>query len=156
MHFGRPPAQCRFLSVRDALIRTVLVMVASLLPVTGCKEQLESRYPSVKTAVQAGAFKRGWLPTVLQPDATDMREWHDLDSSEVRGRFALNDSVLNRLQSACKESLEEPPVGTGPSWWLHTNLDGKIAASFHVVRCDNFFVSTDRENGIGYFWTKGR
>jgi hypothetical protein len=41
--------------------------------VTGCKEQLESRYPTVNAAAQAGAFKRGWLPGVLQPDAADMR-----------------------------------------------------------------------------------
>lgn len=131
-------------------------MIASLLLVTGCKEQLESRYPTVNTAAQTGAFKRGWLPGVLQPDATDMREWHDLDSNEVRGRFALNDSVLHRLPSDCKESQEEPPTGTDPSWWLHTRVGGETAASLHVVRCDNFFVSMDRANGVGYFWLNSR
>jgi hypothetical protein len=142
--------------VRDALIRPVLVMIVSVLFVTGCKEQLESHYPTVNTAAQAGAFKRGWLPGVLQPDATDMREWHDLDSNEVLGRFALNDSVLHRLQSDCKASQEEPPNSTDPSWWPYTSVQGETAASFHVVRCDNFFVSTDRANGVGYFWANGR
>ncbi|MEA2259755.1 MAG: hypothetical protein QOJ51_2580 [Acidobacteriaceae bacterium] len=80
--------------MRDAFVRTVLVMVATVLLVTGCKEDFESRYPTVEAAAQAGAFKRGWLPAVLQPDATEIQEWHDLDSNKVRGRFALNDSVL--------------------------------------------------------------
>ena len=154
MHLDHPPVRCR-LAVRDALIRTVLVMIASVSLVTGCKEQLESHYPTVNAAAQAGAFKRGWLPGVLQPDATDMREWHDLDSNEVRGRFALNDSVLHRLQSDCRESQEKPPTGTGPSWWPHT-VDGATAASRHVVRCDNFFVSTYQASGVGYFWANGR
>jgi hypothetical protein len=155
-HYDQPPVPCKVLAVRDAPIPTVLVMVASLLLMTGCKEQLESHYLTVNAATQAGAFKRGWLPAVLQPDGTDMREWHDLDSNEVRGRFALNDSVLHRLQSDCEESQEKPPTDNGPIWWLHTSLDGKTAPNFHVLRCDNFLVSTDRANGVGYFWANGR
>ncbi len=85
MHFHEPPVRLKFLAVRDTLIRTVLVTIASVLLVTGCKEQLESHYPTVNAAAHAGAFERGWLPGVLQPDATDIREWHDLDSDEVRG-----------------------------------------------------------------------
>jgi hypothetical protein len=63
----------------------VLVKIASVLLVTGCKEQLELRDPTVNAAPKAGAFKRGWLPGVLQSDAADMREWRDLDSNEVLG-----------------------------------------------------------------------
>jgi hypothetical protein len=150
------PVQCRFLAVRDTLTQTVLVVIASVLLVTGCKEQVESHYPTVHAASEAGAFDRGWLPGVLQPDTTDIREWHDLDSNEVVGRFALNDSVLHRLQSNCKESQGKPPTTPGPSWWPHTSVDGDNTGSFHVVRCEKFFVSTDRAIGVGYFWANGR
>jgi hypothetical protein len=132
------------------------VLIAILLLVTGCKEQVESHYPTVNAAAQAGAFKRGWLPGVLQPDATDIREWHDLDSNEVVGQFVLNDSLLHHLQSDCIESEGKPPNIPGQSWRAHTSVDGATAAGFHVVRCDNFFVSTDRANGVGYFWANGR
>jgi hypothetical protein len=138
--------------VRDAFVRTVLVMVATVLLVTGCKEDFESRYPTVEAAAQAGAFKRGWLPAVLQPDATEIQEWHDLDSNKVRGRFALNDSLLYRLQRYCKVSEQETPIGSGPSWWPNGDSRGKSAANFHVVRCGDYFVATDRENRVGYFW----
>jgi hypothetical protein len=67
MHFDQPPVRCRSLAVRDALIRTVLVMIVSVLFVTGCKEQLESHYPTVNAAAQAGAFKRGWLCSNRMP-----------------------------------------------------------------------------------------
>src|SRR5579863_1483229 len=90
-------------------------MVASVLVVVGCKEQIESHYPTVNAATEAGAFNRGWLPAVLQPDGTALQEWHDLDSNEVRGRFALNDSLLHRLQSDCEESQEKPPTDHGPN-----------------------------------------
>ena len=86
-------------------------MIVSVLLVTGCKEQLESRYPTVNASAQARAFKRGWLPGVLQPDAADMREWHDLASNELRELFALNDSVLHSLQSDCKDRKSNYPRG---------------------------------------------
>ncbi len=138
------------------MIRMMLLIVATVLAVAGCREQLESRYPTADAAAQAGAFQRGWLPAVLQPDATEIQEWHDFDSNKVRGRFALNASVLNRLQRDCQQSQEKPPLGTGPTWWLQTDVGKPSMTQLQVVRCDDFFVLTDRGNRVGYFWESRR
>jgi hypothetical protein len=45
IHFDQPPVRCRFLAVRDAWIRMVLVMIASVLLVTGCKNNSNHATP---------------------------------------------------------------------------------------------------------------
>ena len=42
--------------------------------------------PFRAAAVTAGEFDRGWLPDVLKPDVTNIGEWHDIASNEVRGK----------------------------------------------------------------------
>src|ERR1700722_19328666 len=90
------------LIVTSALVRRLLPMIVVVGIMCACREKFESQYPSAADAAKAGEFDRGWLPEVLKPDAMNIREWHDIASNEVRGRFALNERVLNRLQSSCK------------------------------------------------------
>src|SRR5258707_8323883 len=83
-----------------------LVIVAGIM--CACTEKFESRYPSAAAAANAGAFDHGWLPDVLKPDVMNIREWHDIASNEVRGRFALNERVLKSLQSSCRPDMDVP------------------------------------------------
>jgi hypothetical protein len=144
------------LVVKSTIALTVVVMVAAVVVMSGCNEQLEKHYPTAATAAQAGAFDHGWIPRVLQPDVTDIREWHDLDTNEVRGRFAPNDSVLNRLQSTCKQGGDLPRrVRSAPNWWPDSVNNGGSAKNTPVFHCDNFFITTDTQKATGYFWTNG-
>ena len=121
---------------------------------SGCKEKFESYYPSAATAVKAGAFDHGWLPDVLKPDVMNIREWHDVASNEVRGSFALNERVLNSLQSSCKPSKDVPrKTWSMPEWFPFSITRGDAGAhGMRIFRCDDFFIAADRTAAAGYFW----
>ena len=136
----------------NTLIRKVVLTAASTLLVTGCNELRESHYATSDAATKAGAFERGWLPVVLQPDITDIREWHDLDSNQVRGLFTINHTVLVRMQSECKKSSEVPPIEPAPEWWPRSKSEGEAETGVLVVHCGEFFVAIDGANRTGYFW----
>jgi len=132
----------------------LLVIVAGIM--SGCEEKFESYYPSATAAAKAGVFDHGWLPGVLKPDVMNIREWHDIASSEVRGRFALNERVLNSLQSACKPAMDVPrKTWSMPEWFPASIARGDaVVHGMRIFRCDDFFVAVDTAAAAGYFWTK--
>lgn len=130
-------------------MRAAILIVGCGLFLIGCNETPETQYATASAAAQDQAFERGWMPPVLQPDVTDIHETHDIDSNRVVGQFALNGSVLERLQSSCKHASSDPP--SIPAKWL-PHVSSERLRTLEVVRCDNFFVATDMKNRIGYFW----
>jgi hypothetical protein len=140
----------------NTLIRKIVVTITSALLLTSCDERRKSHYPTADAATKAGAFERGWLPVVLQPDLTDIREWHDLNSNDVRGRFTINHVVLLRMQSECKKSSEIPPIELAPEWWPRSISEGEAETGVRVVHCREFFVAIDAANRTGYFWDDHR
>jgi hypothetical protein len=144
------------LIVTSALVRRLLPMIVVVGIMCACREKFESQYPSAADAAKAGEFDRGWLPEVLKPDAMNIREWHDIASNEVRGRFALNERVLNRLQSSCKPRMDVPrKTWSMPDWFPDSIARGNEAAhGMRVFRCDDFFIAVDTAATTGYFWTK--
>jgi hypothetical protein len=92
-----------------------------------CDETPTSRYPTTEAATKDGAFRRGWLPEILQPDATDIYESHDIDSNRGYGSFALNSQLIQRLKSECRQLN---------------------ATEF---RCKEFQISVDLDKGSGSF-----
>jgi hypothetical protein len=140
--------------VATAIIRRLwlLIIVAGIM--SACQEKFESRYPSATAADKAGAFDHGRIPDLLKPDVTDIREWYDIASSEVRGRFALNPGVLNRLKSSCTPATDVPRrTRSMPGWFPVSITSGDAAAQgMSVFRCTDFFVATDKSAAAGYFW----
>jgi hypothetical protein len=111
-----------------ALRRRLILMIAiSCVLIAGCDEKFESHFPTAAAASEAGEFTRGWLPEVLRPDATDIYEWHDLDSNRGGGRFSVNPSLVHRIESDCQRTSKTE------------------------FRCDEFWISVDSEKGIGRF-----
>jgi len=130
-------------------MRAGILIVGCGLFLIGCNETPQTHYATVSAAVQDRAFERGVLPTVLQPDVTDIHEMHDIDSNRVVGQFALNGAVQERLQSSCKRASSDPPH-IPSDWFPHVSRER--LRTLEVVRCDDFFVATDTRNRIGYFW----
>ena len=114
-----------------------LALTISSLFVAGCDKKFDSHFPTAAAASQAGEFTRGWLPDILQPDATDIHEWHDLDSNRCEGQFSLNDNLVRRVQKECKSTREVPMNAT-------------------EFRCGDFLVSLDLEKRTGNFQSNGR
>jgi hypothetical protein len=140
--------------VNSTVIRKLSLLVIVVGTMNGCKEKVESNYPSVAIAVKDGAFDRGWLPELLKPDVVNIWEWHDIASNEVRGRFALNERVLNRLQSTCKPAVDAPRKSWSMPDWFPESIPHGVAEAhgMRIFRCDNFFIAADAATEAGYFW----
>ena len=140
--------------VNNAVIRRLSLLVIFVGTMSGCKEKFESNYSSVAIAVKDGAFDRGWLPELLKPDVVNIREWHDIASNEIRGRFALNRRVLDSLQSTCKPAVDVPrKTWSMPEWFPESIPHGNAEAhGMRIFRCKNFFIAADAVAQAGYFW----
>jgi hypothetical protein len=138
------------------MIRRFLLVALISGTMCACKEKFESSYSSAADAGKLGAFDHGWLPEVLKPDVMNIREWHDIASNEVRGKFALNTRVVNTLQSSCKSDMDIPrKTWSMPDWFPASIYRGNAAADgMRIFRCDEFFVAVDTGASSGYFWTK--
>jgi hypothetical protein len=95
-------------------------------------EKFESHYPSAADAVKAGEFDRGWLPDVLKPDATNIREWHDIASNEVRGKFAVNERIVKSLQTTCKLGSDVPRKTWSMPAWFPVNLKWRGSRTWYA------------------------
>jgi len=87
-------------------MRRLLLVITLVVFMCACEEKFETYYSSATAAAKAGEFDRGWLPDLLKPDVMDIRLWYDIDSNEVRGRFALNERVVRSLGSRCEPGNE--------------------------------------------------
>ena len=144
------------LIVTRSIMRRLLPLIV-LSAVTGaCKEKFESHYSSAVDAAKAGEFDRGWLPEVLKPDTMDIREWHDVASNEVRGRFVLNARVVNSLKASCEPGMDVPrKTWSMPKWFPDPITRGDARSrGMQFFRCDDFFIAIDTRGTSGYFWTK--
>jgi hypothetical protein len=144
------------LVVPAAITRRFLLLIVVTGIMCACREKFESHYPSAADATKAGEFDRGWLPVVLKPEVVGISEWHNIASNEVRGKFDLNERVLNSLQSSCKSDMDVPrKTRSMPEWFPDSITQGKaVAYGMEVFRCDDFFVAVDTRTATGYFWTK--
>src|SRR6266496_2797965 len=140
--------RCKVEAVRGKRLRVFAAITIGSIFAVGCNEVSESHYSTAAAAAQAGAFTRGWLPDLLQPDVLDIYESHDLDSSEVEGRFALNDGVIHRIQSGCRTSMKIPERARSAL--------SATPSSANAVRCGDFLVTIDTAKRTGYFWSNGR
>jgi len=140
--------------VTSEIILKLSFLVIVVATMSACQEEFETHYPSAADAAKAGEFDRGWLPELLKPDAADIREWHDIDSNEVRGKFAMNARIHGILESSCSSAKDLPrKTWFMPSWFPSSIYRGDAAAhDIQIFRCNNFFVAEDKTAAVGYFW----
>jgi hypothetical protein len=92
----------------------------------------------------------------LSLEVAQISEWHDIDSNEVRGRFAGNREILNRVRSSCAMSADLPRRTSSMPYWFPAAIYGGEAAKegMAIFRCDEFFVAINQQTEKGYFWSK--
>ena len=86
----------------------VLLCVA-LISFAGCSERELSVYSTIGDARQDGALARGWLPDYIPESATNIREFHFVDSSESWTSFECPDECMRALNTAAKPVDLAPP-----------------------------------------------
>lgn len=99
-----------------------------LLSMAACNDEFEASYATSDEARKAGAFDRGWLPSLVPASAEDIKERHNIDTNEVAGSFRAPPSdlqiLLTRLEPvAHADSIRGPRIQ--PVWWA-PSLAGEI------------------------------
>jgi hypothetical protein len=116
------------------VLLSLLVAIAAAGCVGPFSELKERRHPSASAA--RAADPSGWIPDILPPDATDIREPHTADSIRAWGCFSTRsaDSVRALLgRNHAQPSVG--PIGTRPaeifrdfSWWPESMNAGPVEA----------------------------
>jgi hypothetical protein len=129
------------------------VVVSALLGLAACSETFDSTYATFSEAQREGATIRGWVPAWLPPNATNIREVHDIDTN----RFMLGFTVAKRP----KVTLPNDCVRIGPraaakppfrrQWWPSDVPANPLATHRHsFFKCNDRFVDcNDRFSAEG-------
>lgn len=89
-------------------------------------EDSETHYAGVAAARADGAFARGWLPEILPDDATDIWEFHNIDTNLTWACFNTphGPGVVRTLLAQRGAARTSGPIHTGPTrflrvrpWW---------------------------------------
>lgn len=105
------------------------------ISVTACSwETLDSSYETAKAAIDAGMVEKGWVPAWVPPDATDLREVHNIDSNASELSFAKPTIRELRLPTDCKQvaHADVVPPWIVRDWWPD---DDVLARSYTFFRC---------------------
>jgi hypothetical protein len=81
-----------------------LFVILSLLTLSGCRDEITTRFATLADAKAKEAFVRGWLPPILPDSATSIVERNNLDLNTGMGSFdydsAERSRYINRLTEA--------------------------------------------------------
>jgi hypothetical protein len=103
-----------------------LVAILSLLTLTGCSDEITTRFATLADAKAKEAFARGWLPPILPDSATSIVERNNLDLNTGTGSFdydlAERSEYVKRLTEAgalsrTEENSDILSVTTDSSRW---------------------------------------
>ena len=133
-----------------------LAISASLL-CCGCDNldlEKDAAYQDMRAAIADGAVTRGWIPSWVPNNATNLREAHDLDTSESLLLFHVPASSQMALPESCKpvaaESIATPNLER--DWWP---LDETSRKSYRLHQCSqaapNEFVAVN-SSGLVLHW----
>jgi hypothetical protein len=102
---------------------TIAFAVVQLGCVGPFSEDFEARYATVAAARQSDAIgDHRWIPAILPETATDIVEFHNIDTNATWGCFRLNggaDQLISLVRAkAARES--KGAVSGGPRQWFRT------------------------------------
>jgi hypothetical protein len=128
----------------------------ALLSFIACDENKESHYSSSEQAASDHAFERGWLPEELRRGATNISEFHDLDSNRGGASFDYSPPLIERLEKSCSKIPPNQKVSSPLGWprIVQTQPTSAELSSRGVTafQCGSFTVLLDTTNGTGSLW----
>ena len=142
------------------------LLLALLVGASGCSEVMGASYATYGDAERAGAVARGWIPSFVPRSATDIREVHDLDTSEqwLRFRVPVGDTSVAigaapLPLSDARRSARKPPPAVGP--WLPELRDPPLITPRAGVRAYRHrgpgpgarCVALDTRENLAYAWS---
>ena len=73
----------------DNISRSLMLVVLTTLTCSCTDDVLDASYASQAEAVAAGATERGWIPSWIPPQASDIHEVHNVDTNASALAFRL-------------------------------------------------------------------
>ena len=119
-------------------MRNQFVVMILCCALTGCGEDVESHYASYSELQAADAGARSWMPAWLPPSATDIRDWHNLDTNATLIAFTVPQPGPELLVGCRPASSVENP-GEASIWWP----DDEAFAEFQHFECEERMTYTD-------------
>ena len=115
----------------------------------------ENRYASHTEARES--LDHGWLPTGLPRSATQIHEWHDIDTNRCFGSFRFDPNERSTLESTLRPGVLPPiRIDRDPSFATTVPRDpseGELKnLGFEFHSDGDFALAINWANGIGYFW----
>ena len=133
------------------------ILVAAMI-CNGCNERHSRHFDTLAAASQERMVEKGWLPTFISPDATDIDVDGDLDSASVYGSYQSGDASSLRKHCAPADDSSRVP-GYGPKWFgddvKAAGTAGRLRLKgYEVLRCeDGFHVAVLGSRRFVSFWS---
>lgn len=139
--------------------RVLLVCVLGLFA-AACRENVENSYGTYQQAVADGAVRRGWLPEWLPPTATNIREWHNVDTNATYVSFTYGQAKPSDFLAFCERTSGVAlPSHRG---WPITTAERSVLQYYRCAEKDSFvgarssvhqtWVAIDPPRTKAYFW----
>ncbi len=133
------------------LLLLAMVLVISL---SGCdKEPTFSNYDTIEAAQEM--IEKGWVPSGLPDEITDIHETHDLETNKGNGTFVLKQdyvipfvSVLNPIEKDDVLAKDVLPLSS----WDEEAVRKQIENDEMIVGEKNGFVYAVSKEGKVYYW----
>ena len=137
-------------------LRYSLIATACLLA-SGCFwETNDASYSTAREVIDNGFLEKGWIPRWLPPDATDLRETHNIDSNVSELSFSIPGKSSLELPGSCTPVAfkDTVPAYIQRHWWP-TEQD--LRGSYTFFRCspdatDYTFVGINKNGQRVLHW----
>ena len=136
------------------LLRGCIALSALYLAVTWGEAQ-ENRFANHAEAQDSQ--RRGWLPKTLPLSASEIHEWHELDTNQCFGSFRFDPRERAAIEVTLRPGLTRPiridrdPSFAGPLPRDPTE-EQLASAGFEFYTDKDFAFAIKWNKGIAYFW----
>ena len=119
-------------------------------------QMAEVAYSSRAEVVRDRAIERGWIPSWLPEDATDIRERHDLDSNISQLTFRFDKLNVSECVPIGADAVEIPRKVMVEWWPAELRDDRSVNSTFAFRKCQGAnstaYLAVDDKGKRAYFW----
>lgn len=126
-------------------MRNLFVVITVCSVLTGCGEDVESYYASYSELQAADAGARSWMPAWLPRSATDICDWHNLDTNATLIAFSVPQASPTLLVG-CQPASSVKNPGEGSKWWP----DDRAFAKLQHYECEERMTYADGRVEVRY------
>ena len=145
----------RSVRIGAVIVLGVCISLYALYVAVTWGEAEENRFTNYAEARESQG--RGWLPTMLPLSATEIHEWHELDTNLCFGSFRFDPSERSGIEVMLRPGLGRPVrIDRDPSFASPLPRDPAeeelSSAGFEFYKDQDFAFAINWKAGIAYFW----